>query len=139
MKLDNILIDEFGKVKLCDFGVSTVVKSLSTPMYEQCGTPAYMAPEVMMTPKEGYKGFKADVWSLGIILYTLVCGHVPFEAMTLDELLMQIVRSDYSIPSKLTKEVRDLIKRMLESDPDKRISIAEILSHPWLAQNDIAV
>jgi len=78
IKLDNILINAAGKVKICDFGISKVITDPEQTMSEQCGTPAYMPPEILSG--NGYKGFKADIWSLGVLLYSMVFGTVPFKA-----------------------------------------------------------
>ena len=77
IKLDNILLDQRGTVKVCDFGVSRVVHQ-DELMEEQCGTPAYMAPEVICGL--GYQGYASDMWSAGIVLYAMLYGNVPFRA-----------------------------------------------------------
>ena len=77
IKLDNILLDKNGDVKICDFGVSRVIKR-SQRITEQCGTPAYIAPEIISD--RGYSGFDADIWSLGVLLFAMVSGTVPFKA-----------------------------------------------------------
>jgi len=77
IKLDNILLDGKGNVKIGDFGVSRIVK-WGEIMWEQCGTPAYIAPEILKD--KGYSGFKCDIWSAGVALYTMLCGNVPFKA-----------------------------------------------------------
>lgn len=78
IKLDNILIDEKGNIKLCDFGISRTVENHNDPIMEQCGTPAYIAPEILY--EDGYKGFKSDIWGLGVLLFAMVTGTVPFRA-----------------------------------------------------------
>jgi len=77
IKLDNILLDQNGLVKLCDFGVGKMVKK-GEKMTEQCGTPAYIAPEIIRD--EGYYGFAVDIWSSGVVLYAMLYGTVPFKA-----------------------------------------------------------
>ena len=84
IKLDNILLDENGNAKVCDFGISRVINSLDEPIMEQCGPPAYIAPEILHT--DGYKGFKSDIWGLGIILFAMTTGTVPFRAQNMREL-----------------------------------------------------
>ena len=95
MKLDNILFDAEGGIKICDFGVSKIVKK-DQKLCEQCGTPAYIAPEVLSS--EGYIGYSADIWSLGILLYAMVCGTVPFKAAALLELHEHIKKGDFGFP-----------------------------------------
>ena len=83
IKLDNILLDGEGGVKICDFGVSRLV-TLNELIQEQCGTPAYLAPEMSCNSK--YHGFYVDIWSLGILLYVMLQGTVPFKASTMENL-----------------------------------------------------
>lgn len=80
IKLDNILLDGEDGVKICDFGVSRILKK-GKRIKEQCGTPAYLAPEIISD--EGYEGFSVDIWSLGVLLYTMICGTVPFKGNNL--------------------------------------------------------
>lgn len=75
--MDNILLEKDCTVKLCDFGVSKIIKK-GAKIMEQCGTPAYIAPEIIID--RGYTGFTVDSWSLGVLLYAMVCGAVPFKA-----------------------------------------------------------
>jgi len=83
IKLDNILLDADGEIKICDFGVSRVIQK-DQNITEQCGTPAYIAPEIISDG--GYSGFSADIWSLGVLLYAMLCGTVPFKAQNMHEL-----------------------------------------------------
>lgn len=126
-------MDKNGDVKICDFGVSRVIKK-SQQITEQCGTPAYIAPEIISD--KGYQGFDADIWSLGVLLYAMVCGTVPFKAQSMRELHEVILKGHWDFPdhvfSQLSVEVKDLISQMLILDPYKRITIPEILSHPWV-------
>ena len=83
IKLDNILLSSNGEVKICDFGVSKAVKR-GEMMTEQCGTPAYIAPEILAD--RGYEGFAVDIWSAGVVLYAMLYGVVPFRANNMSEL-----------------------------------------------------
>jgi NUAK family SNF1-like kinase len=78
VKLDNILLTSQGTVKICDFGVSKLITKPKELMFEQCGTPAYIAPEIF--ENKGYVGYQSDVWSSGVVLYTMLYGAVPFKA-----------------------------------------------------------
>lgn len=78
IKLDNILLTSQGTVKICDFGVSKLIEKPQDRMFEQCGTPAYIAPEVF--ENKGYFGYQSDVWSTGVVLYAMLFGTVPFKA-----------------------------------------------------------
>ena len=84
IKLDNILLTSEGDVKICDFGVSKLVQSATATQTEQCGTPAYIAPEVFKG--RGYRGFQSDIWSAGVVLYAMLFGTVPFKATNMAEL-----------------------------------------------------
>jgi|LauGreDrversion4_2_1035121.scaffolds.fasta_scaffold29774_2 serine/threonine protein kinase len=95
IKLDNILLDANGKIKIADFGVSRQVLSEAERMTEQCGTPAYIAPEILRD--KGYEGFKVDVWSAGVCLFAMLIGTVPFKAASMHELHMLIINGKYDI------------------------------------------
>lgn len=128
IKLDNILLTtDFNCIKICDFGVSRVVKP-GEKINEQCGTPAYLAPEIIAD--RGYEPFYVDIWSMGVLLYAMVCGTVPFKAKTLPDLHKLILRCKYHMPSNLSVEIQDLIRRMLNPIPHQRIPLAEIKMHP---------
>lgn len=137
MKLDNLLFDEQGVVKICDFGVSKLLTSPNEIMTEQCGTPAYIAPEILKD--KGYKGFGVDIWSLGVCLYAMLFGTVPFKANNMGELHQLIMKAKYSFKedvkngeSPLSEDVKNLIKHLLEPNPEKRITMKGILNHKWL-------
>lgn len=87
IKLDNILLDSKGNVKIWDFGIAKIIGKEAIAK-EQCGTPAYMAPEIMN--EDGYEAFYPDFWSLGVLLYTMILGTVPFKASNMEELHMLI-------------------------------------------------
>lgn len=101
IKLDNILLDCEKGVKICDFGVSKIIKK-GQVIQEQCGTPAYLAPEIIID--KGYEGFFVDVWSLGVLLFAMLCGTVPFKASNLEDLHKLILKGEFSFPNELTAE-----------------------------------
>ena len=128
-KLDNILLDRTQKsIKICDFGVSKLMNK-GEVILDQCGTPAYLAPEIVLD--KGYEGYWSDIWSLGVLLYCMVCGTVPFKANKLSELNKAILIGKYDFPEFLSVEVKDLIRKMLHSIPNKRITIDNALAHSW--------
>jgi serine/threonine protein kinase len=132
IKLDNILLGKGGTVKICDFGVSKIVKP-KQKIYEQWGTPAYIAPEIIAD--NGYEGYYVDIWSLGVLLYAMVWGAVPFKAGNMQELYHNIMGKGFSFPVPLSKQVKDLIRKMLNKVPENRILIPEILEHPWVVND----
>jgi len=129
IKLDNILLNANGDIKICDFGVSKVEKK-GEKMFEQCGTPAYIAPEILRD--KGYEGFSVDIWSAGVALYAILYGTVPFKGSDMKALQKQILKGQYTLKDDISNEARDLLKKMLDIDPRKRITGQEILLHPWL-------
>jgi len=132
VKLDNIILDSEGNIKIGDFGVSKIVDP-TQKMYDQCGTPAYIAPEILRD--RGYRGFGIDVWSSGVVLYAMLYGTVPFRAQNMVELNEMIIKAKYTLKPDISEEARDLLKKILETDPKKRLKIPEILAHPWF--NDL--
>lgn len=142
IKLDNILIDEAGHVKICDFGISRLLDDPSAVLFEQCGTPAYIAPEILAD--SGYSGFKSDIWGLGVLLYAMVCGTVPFRAANMRDLKAVIQAGQMKFPSHHPRDrsqafspgLMSLIRSMCTVDPSKRITIPEILSHNWVNNLD---
>jgi serine/threonine protein kinase len=129
IKLDNILIDLTNTIKICDFGVSRKIEK-GNLIYERCGTPAYIAPEIYA--KVGYEGCQCDIWSAGITLYYILSGTLPFRGSNIQELEKIIINGEYEAISDVSNEANDIIKGMLRIDPKKRLTIDEILKHPWL-------
>jgi len=134
VKLDNILLDENSNVKVCDFGVSRFIRK-GQIINEQCGTPAYIAPEIIRD--KGYEGCYADIWSMGVLLYAMVTGTVPFKATNLEDLHRGILSGKFSFPEGPGPEVKDLISRMIKLNPYSRISIDDIANHIWFS--DVSV
>ncbi|RKO92876.1 kinase-like domain-containing protein [Blyttiomyces helicus] len=124
LKPENLLIDSNKCVKIIDFGFGNTFhrdKFLTT----FCGSPFYAAPE--MLGAKSYVGPEVDVWSLGVILYAMVTGSLPFHTEVLPELLKRIKSAEYHMPSKLSPNLADLIRRMLTVDTKKRIKLSEII------------
>ena len=134
IKLDNILIDLNNTVKICDFGVSKRITE-NEIMVDHCGTPGYIAPEIYKN--KGYEGFQCDIWSAGITLYYMLCGSQPFKAYSLKEMENKVLKGEYEELKNVSNEANDLIKKMLETDPDVRIKLNDVLNHPWLKNEDV--
>ena len=100
-------------------------------MFEQSGTPAYIAPEIIRD--KGYKGFKADLWSAGVVLFALLFGTVPFKANNMKDLHQQILKAKYNMKDEISEQAKDLIRGLLQIDPKKRLSVSQVLKHEWLA------
>ena len=136
IKLDNLLLDLSNTIKICDFGVSKVLKSPDEIMYDQCGTPAYIAPEVF--GNSGYKGFSCDIWSLGVTLYYMLKGEQPFKGKNLEELKKNIFGQKYNKIEFISEEAGDLLDKMLKKNPEERITLDEIFNHKWIKGLDIS-
>ncbi|XP_057692339.1 SNF related kinase b [Corythoichthys intestinalis] len=130
LKPENVVFfPQQGAVKLTDFGFSNLFKP-GTMLATSCGSLAYSAPEILLG--EEYDAPAVDIWSLGVILYMLVCGVPPFQETNDSETLVMILDCRYSIPERVSSDCRDLISRMLQKDPSLRASLQEIEAHHWL-------
>mmetsp|Transcript_23018 Transcript_23018/g.47709 ORF Transcript_23018/g.47709 Transcript_23018/m.47709 type:complete len:553 (+) Transcript_23018:337-1995(+) len=129
VKLENVLLDKDGNSKLIDFGFSVFSKDKKA-LKVFCGTPSYMAPEIVRRIE--YEGKPIDAWSLGVVLYALVCGCFPFSAKSYPELYKKIMRGQFRIPDTLSQGVKDLIRNLLVLDPRKRYTVHQARSHPWV-------
>ncbi|KAI9485501.1 MAG: kinase-like domain-containing protein [Benjaminiella poitrasii] len=129
LKLENILLDENDNVKICDFGFARQTDK-NQLLKTFCGSLAYSAPEVIQ--HQNYSGPATDIWSLGIILFILLAGELPFDDDCEFTLQKKVVNIDYIIPSFFSEDVADLIRHILKLNPYERLSISQILQHPWL-------
>ncbi|KAI4306934.1 hypothetical protein L6164_030173 [Bauhinia variegata] len=131
LKPENILLDENGTLKVTDFGLSALVESHreGNLLNTTCGTPAYVAPEVIS--RKAYDGAKADIWSCGVILYVLLAGHLPFYDMNLMAMYRKIAKANYKCPNWFSFEVRRLLARILDPNPNTRISLSRIMENSW--------
>ena len=133
LKPENLLLTKEKILKIIDFGLSNYSPSpngsnqklLSTP----CGSPCYASPE--MVAGEKYDGFKIDIWSSGIILYVMLCGYLPFEVNNNEGLFKKILECKVKFPKYVSDDAKNLIKKILVNNPDKRITIKEIKKHPF--------
>ncbi|KAL1304971.1 hypothetical protein AAFC00_003877 [Neodothiora populina] len=132
LKLENILLDKHGNVKLCDFGFTREYQGSSSYLQTWCGTVCYSAPEMLKGEK--YAGEKVDVWSLGIILYALLCGELPFDEDDESASKALILKEDPKYPDYVPEGAKDLISKLLSKRPLLRPALADILRHPWLAE-----
>ena len=130
LKPENLLLDSNKNIKVADFGMAAWQKSNSNGMLRTaCGSPHYAAPEVVAgTP---YNGSVSDIWSCGIILFALLAGRLPFDDDDLATLLEKVKIAKFEIPSHIDRQAKHLISRMLEKDVQKRITMPEILVHPF--------
>ncbi|KAE8592547.1 hypothetical protein XENTR_v10018785 [Xenopus tropicalis] len=133
LKAENLLLDANLNIKIADFGFSnrfTPGQLLKT----WCGSPPYAAPE-LFEGKE-YDGPKVDIWSLGVVLYVLVCGALPFDGSTLQNLRARVLSGKFRIPFFMSTECEHLIRHMLVLEPSKRLSMEQICKHKWMCQGE---
>uniref|UniRef100_A0A453APA0 non-specific serine/threonine protein kinase n=1 Tax=Aegilops tauschii subsp. strangulata TaxID=200361 RepID=A0A453APA0_AEGTS len=131
LKPENLLLDENSNLKVSDFGLSTIseCRRLDGLLHTSCGTPAYVAPEVIN--RKGYDGAKADIWSCGVILFVLLAGYLPFQDKNLMNMYKKIGKAEFKCPSWFSSDIRRLLLRILDPNPSTRISIERIMEHPW--------
>uniref|UniRef100_A0A0E0JFE3 non-specific serine/threonine protein kinase n=1 Tax=Oryza punctata TaxID=4537 RepID=A0A0E0JFE3_ORYPU len=131
LKPENLLVDENGNLKVSDFGLSAFKECQKQDglLHTTCGTPAYVAPEIIN--KRGYDGAKADIWSCGVILFVLLAGYLPFHDSNLMEMYRKISKGDVKFPQWFTTDVRRLLSRLLDPNPNTRITVEKLVEHPW--------
>lgn len=133
LKLENILLDKHENVKLLDFGFAREYEGKTNYLQTFCGTICYSAPEMLKGEK--YAGEKVDVWSLGIILYALLCGELPFDDDEDDVTRRKILSEEPKYPEHIPPEALSLLKQLLSKRPFPRPGLSDILNHPFLAEH----
>ena len=132
LKLGNLFINDNMDLKLGDFGLAAKLDFEGERKRTICGTPNYIAPEVL----EGRNGhsYEVDIWSLGVIIYTLIIGKPPFETTNVKSTYDKIRKNSYHFPEHLeiSKEAKSMIKLMLHGNPTKRPTLSEVKDHPFL-------
>ncbi|SCU95554.1 LAME_0F12574g1_1 [Lachancea meyersii CBS 8951] len=137
LKLENILLDKKGQAKLTDFGFTRECATKGT-LETVCGTTVYMAPELI--ERKPYEGYKTDIWSLGIILYTLIHGTMPFDEDDEMKTKLKIVNENPGYNRDLIDaDGEDLVSKLLQKDPQQRPSLPQVLQHPFLQPYGISI
>ncbi|XP_057529926.1 CBL-interacting serine/threonine-protein kinase 11-like [Amaranthus tricolor] len=138
IKPENLLLDDKWRVKLSDFGLSAVIDDPTRPgpvLTDPCGTVEYAAPEVIMAGRGGgYDGAKADVWSCGVVLYVMIAGFLPFDNGDLVEMVGKMNRGEFRLLKKMSTGLKWLLLRLLDPNPETRISVDEIIEDKWFRQ-----
>ncbi|XP_076046777.1 serine/threonine-protein kinase polo isoform X2 [Oratosquilla oratoria] len=134
LKLGNLFINDEMEIKIGDFGLATRVDYQGERKRTLCGTPNYIAPEILC--KKGHS-YEVDVWSVGCILYTLLVGKPPFETQTLKDTYMRIKKNEYHIPSRIGLLARQLIQKLLRGDPTMRPTVDQILQDDFMTKGYI--
>lgn len=117
------------EIKIVDFGLAKQLSDFKEEIGTCCGTPNYIAPEILIVQRTGPFG---DIWAMGCIMYAMLVGHPPFEAANVYETLELVKKADAQIPTFVSITAADLISKMLKPNPNHRITVDEILSHPFL-------
>lgn len=128
LKPENILIDYKKDLKIIDFGLSNLYHK-NEKLRTSCGSPGYASPE--MIKGEDYNGLLSDIWSIGVILYVMIVGYLPFDDPDETNLYKKIIHGEFTIPKHVSAHAKDLIAKILVTNPDKRITIKDIRNHPW--------
>ncbi|XP_060210075.1 CBL-interacting serine/threonine-protein kinase 24-like [Lycium barbarum] len=137
LKPENLLLDFQGNLKVSDFGLSALPQQGVELLHTICGTPNYVAPEVL--GNRGYDGAAADVWSCGIILYVLMAGYLPFDEPDLHTLYTKINAAEFSCPFWFSPGATSLIQKIIDPNPRTRIKIEGIKRDPWFRKSYMAV
>ena len=134
LKPENLLLDKdesSPKIKIIDFGTSQTFDP-DQPMSQKFGTPYYIAPEVL---KKKYTA-KCDIWSIGVILYILLCGYPPFNGGNDKQIIEAVLKGKFTLEEPewddISEDAKDLVRKMLEYEPSKRISASDALQHKWI-------
>lgn len=134
IKPQNILLDHEGNLKVSDFGLSALPELLRDGLlHTSCGTPAFTAPEVVR--RKGYDGAKADAWSCGIILYLLLAGCLPFNEANIAVMYQKMYLRDFEFPCWISKSAQRVISRLLDPNPQNRITIEELIRISWFKKS----
>uniref|UniRef100_A0A8C8CAE1 Serine/threonine-protein kinase PLK n=1 Tax=Oncorhynchus tshawytscha TaxID=74940 RepID=A0A8C8CAE1_ONCTS len=131
LKLGNFFVNENMELRLGDFGLAAKLEKVEQRKKTICGTPNYLAPEVLN--RQGH-GTESDVWSLGCVMYTLMCGNPPFETLDLKETYKCIKEVKYNLPSTLSPAAQKLISGILQKDPSDRLTLDQILNHQFFTK-----
>uniref|UniRef100_A0A7N6FM31 non-specific serine/threonine protein kinase n=1 Tax=Anabas testudineus TaxID=64144 RepID=A0A7N6FM31_ANATE len=126
---ENLLLDADSNIKIADFGFSNEFK-VGSKLDTFCGSPPYAAPELFQGKK--YDGPEVDIWSLGVILYTLVSGSLPFDGQNLKELRERVLRGKYRVPFYMSTDCEGILRRFLVLNPAKRCSLEQIMKDKWI-------
>jgi serine/threonine protein kinase len=130
LKPSNILVTTFPAVKISDFGLAGLTSGAGL-MSTLCGTIAFLAPEVFTGP---YDGFAADIWSAGVVLYSMLTGRIPWRCRNQQELIREAASGPQDIPC-VSGQCNDLLKKMINPDPTRRLTAGGVLEHPWMKSN----
>eukprot|EP00873_Tetraselmis_striata_P034214 jgi/Tetstr1/454478/TSEL_041378.t1 len=147
LKVENLVLQDasdLSSIKIIDFGFACRAQSeaRSPRMARCCGSPAFVAPEVIRAARAegrgGYYGKKCDVWSLGVILFAMLSGYLPFDGLSVHDILKRVLSADTKFDvdpvwGLISSEAKDLVTRLLKADPTERLTVDDALRHEWLS------
>lgn len=128
LKPENLLLDHKKRIKIVDFGLSNTYKT-GQLLKTACGSPCYAAPEMISGKR--YNGTQVDIWSCGVILFAMICGYLPFEDSNTSMLYKKIISGDYKCPKYMSEEAKELVGKILNTNPAERFTIENIKNHKW--------
>lgn len=134
LKPENILLKANGQIKIADFGMAALQQNPSHQLRTACGSPHYAAPELLR--HQFYKGSAVDIWSMGVILFAMLAGRLPFDDDDMGVMLAKAKRAEYKMPPNLTREAKDLIRRVLVDQPGHRITMKQMWRHALIKKYD---
>ncbi|RLN44134.1 hypothetical protein BBJ28_00010608, partial [Nothophytophthora sp. Chile5] len=139
LKLGNLFLTSDMRLKIGDFGLATRLDSLDDRKRTMCGTPNYIAPEILSGQRGDGHSFEVDIWSTGVVMYTLLVGRPPFETDDVKATYKRIRANDYEFPAAahVSRSAQSLIRGILRSNPEDRPSLEQILKHPFLADESV--
>ena len=134
IKPENILISNEGDIRVIDFGLARVYNNMK--FHDVVGSPYYIAPEVLMA----HHGPACDIWSIGVLMYIMLCGYLPFSGESPNHVFAKIIKGNLKMDQPewnyYSDESKDLINKMLVVNPSERITASEALEHPWFALDE---
>ncbi|CAI5709661.1 unnamed protein product [Peronospora effusa] len=135
LKLGNLFLTSDMRLKIGDFGLATRLENLEDRKRTMCGTPNYIAPEILSGQRGDGHSFEVDIWSTGVVMYTLLVGRPPFETDDVKATYKRIRANKYDFPetAHISRSAQSLVRGILRNDPDARPSLKQILTHPFLA------
>ncbi|KAI9304917.1 hypothetical protein BJ944DRAFT_277982 [Cunninghamella echinulata] len=133
LKPENLLLDNNNNIKIADFGMASLQPTGSL-LETSCGSPHYASPEIVAGMP--YNGSASDIWSCGVILYALLTGHLPFDDENIRQLLKKVKAGKFAMPDDISRSAQDLIRRILVVDPSKRLTMEQIIAHPWFCGSE---
>ncbi|ORZ15847.1 hypothetical protein BCR42DRAFT_451768 [Absidia repens] len=135
LKPENLLLDSKNNIKIADFGMASL-QPTGSMLETSCGSPHYASPEIVAGMP--YNGSASDIWSCGVILFALLTGHLPFDDENIRQLLKKVKAGKYVMPDDISRNAQDLIRRILVVDPSKRLTMDQIMAHPWFCESEPA-